>query len=97
MGTWIERFLYGGLIAFVFLICNPSKAYAIASLELYGTFHAMGAIVTIDAGDDPDQDATAEIEYRSGAQAFRQGFSPEPCVGYPLCREPFLAQTRNSL
>ena len=34
----------------------------------------MGAIVTIDAGDDPDQDATAEIEYRSGAQAFRQGF-----------------------
>ncbi len=49
-------------------------------LELYGTFHAMGAIATIDADDDPDQDATANIAYRiSGSGA---DFQP----GHPLSR-----------
>jgi hypothetical protein len=30
---------------------------ATASIELYGTFHAMGVIITIAAADDPDGDA----------------------------------------
>ncbi len=47
---------------------------AAASLELYGTFHAMGVIITLDAGDDPDGDAVAAVEYRSGGSAYRAGF-----------------------
>ena len=47
---------------------------AAATLELYGTFHAMGVIVTLDAADDPDGDATAAVEYRaSGSGAYVQG------------------------
>lgn len=49
-----------------------------ASLELYGTFHAMGVIVTINASDDPDQDAIANVEYRKGSDAY--------CAGFPLSR-----------
>jgi parallel beta-helix repeat protein len=50
---------------------------AAASLELYGTFHAMGVIVTVLASDDPDGDATASVEYRvGGSGAYRQGFPP---------------------
>jgi Right handed beta helix region len=50
-------------------------AHAAATLELYGTFHAMGVVVTIDAGDDPDLDATTTVEYRvSGAGVYRTGF-----------------------
>jgi parallel beta-helix repeat protein len=50
-------------------------APAAASLELYGTFHAMGVIVTLDSGDDPDGDATASVEYRpSGSGAYQTGF-----------------------
>ncbi len=53
----------------------PVKAApATASLELYGTFHAMGVIVTLDAGDDPDGNAAASVEYRSGGEAYRAGF-----------------------
>lgn len=40
-------------------IAAPAPARAAAGLELYGTFEAMGAIVDLAAGDDPDQDATA--------------------------------------
>jgi len=48
---------------------------AAASLELYGTFHAMGVIATLDGSDDPDSDATAEVAYRvSGSVPYRQGF-----------------------
>ena len=36
-----------------------SPVRAAATLELYGTFHAMGVIVTLAATDDPDEDATA--------------------------------------
>lgn len=54
------------------------KTGAAAALELYGTFHAMGIIATIGAGDDPDQDATASIEYRVGGsgQPYQQGYPP---------------------
>jgi hypothetical protein len=51
------------------------SAHAGAALELYGTFQSMGIIVTLDAGDDPDLDATASVEYRvSGGSSYRQGF-----------------------
>ena len=53
----------------------PFPARAAATLELYGTFHAMGVIATIGASDDPDGDATASVAYRvSGSGAYRQGF-----------------------
>jgi len=49
-------------------------AHAAATLELYGTFHAMGVIVTLDASDDPDGDASATVEYRTGGEPYRAGF-----------------------
>ena len=50
-------------------------ALAAATLELYGTFHAMGVIVTVAASDDPDGDATVSVEYRvSGSGTYGQGF-----------------------
>jgi hypothetical protein len=56
------------------LVPAPPPAHA-AALELYGTFHAMGVIVTLDPADDPDEDATAYVEYRvSGSDPYRQGF-----------------------
>jgi hypothetical protein len=61
--------LVGSILSF------PFSAQAAATLELYGTFHALGVIVTIDASDDPDEDATAGVAYRvSGSGAYRQGF-----------------------
>ena len=71
MGTWSR---YGGFIAWVLLSCIAGQAHAAASLELYGTFHAMGVIITLDPGDDSDLDAAAQIEYRSGTESFRPGF-----------------------
>ncbi|MBN1890703.1 MAG: right-handed parallel beta-helix repeat-containing protein [Thermoflexales bacterium] len=47
---------------------------AAASLSLYGTFHAMGILVTIEESDDPDGDAMANVSYRvSGSGAYRPG------------------------
>ena len=43
-------------------------------LELYGTFHAMGVIVTVGARDDRDGDAGAMVEYRMGGEAYEPGF-----------------------
>ena len=51
-----------------------SVSTAAASIELYGTFHAMGVIVTIAAADDPDRDATTTVVYRSGSQPYQAGF-----------------------
>jgi hypothetical protein len=46
-----------------------------AALELCGNFNTLGVIVTLDASDDPDGDATANLEYRpSGEASYRQGF-----------------------
>lgn len=45
------------------------------SIELYGTFHAMGVIATLPAGSDPNRNAVASVEYRvSGAIAYGAGF-----------------------
>jgi hypothetical protein len=53
----------------------PPAAHAAATLELYGTFHAMGLIVSLAAGDDPDRDAAASLAYRvSGSGSYRPGF-----------------------
>jgi len=65
------------LVAFLTGIFMPSllSVRAAAALELYGTFHAMGVIVTLAGTDDPDGDATADVEYRvSGSGSYRQGF-----------------------
>jgi hypothetical protein len=57
------------------LLPAPPVASADASLELYGTFQAMGVVVTVGAADDPDQDAVANVAYRvSGSGAYRPGF-----------------------
>ncbi len=51
------------------------RAQAAAALELFGTFHAMGAIVTLTAAEDPNQNATASLSYRpSGSGAYQAGF-----------------------
>ena len=64
------------LVLFIALVLSPMMPVsAAASLELYGTFHAMGVIATLGASDDPDGDATASVAYRvSGSVAYRQGF-----------------------
>ena len=71
----ILRVWFVGVLLLGLLTQCPPAARAAASLELYGTFHAMGVIVTLDASDDPDGDATAGVAYRvSGSGAYRQGF-----------------------
>jgi parallel beta-helix repeat protein len=63
--------LAGVLVGLLWLVPQAGGA---ASLELYGTFHAMGVIVTLDPSDDPDADAVAAVAYRSGSDAFKTGF-----------------------
>jgi parallel beta-helix repeat protein len=62
------------LLAGLLLPSSPA-AHAAATLQLYGTFHAMGVIVTLAPADDPDGDATANVAYRlSGSGSYRSGF-----------------------
>ncbi len=57
----------------------PASLHAAATLELFGTFHAMGVVVDIGAADDPDMDAQATVRWRAGdAGPLHQG--------YPLAR-----------
>ena len=70
------------LLALLYPLASCPPAHADASLELYGTFHAMGVIVTLDAGDDPQRNATASVEYRVGGQGgYWQGFPPSRIAG----------------
>ena len=62
------------LFLFCYLLIQPFPPRATAALELYGTLHAMGVIVTIAPSDDPDRDATAAVEYRAGTEPYRAGF-----------------------
>ncbi len=62
------------ILSLSFLAWLSPPARAAASVELYGTFHAMGVIVTLDSGDDPDGDAAATVEYRPVGGAFQAGF-----------------------
>lgn len=57
------------------LIAVPSPGQAAPTLELYGNFQTMGVIVTLETGDDPDDDVIATVEHRTGGAAFSQGFS----------------------
>ncbi|MBL8095746.1 MAG: right-handed parallel beta-helix repeat-containing protein [Anaerolineales bacterium] len=51
------------------------RALAAASLEVYGTFHSMGVIITLSGGEDPNQNATASLSYRlSGVGAYQPAF-----------------------
>jgi hypothetical protein len=59
----------------VVLLLRPVGAVAAPVLQLYGTIHAMGVIVTLAATDDPAQRAAASVEYReSGMAGWRAGF-----------------------
>ena len=66
-------------LGFLFL-CGLTAGDRAASMELYGTFHSMGVIVSISASDDPDSDAAAALEYRKSGS----GASYTP--GHPLSR-----------
>src|SRR3989304_8301606 len=65
----------------------PPAAQPASSLELTAPFPAMGIVLTLDAGLDPDQDATAVPEYRRrGEGEFRPGLplarvAPDRFVG----------------
>ncbi len=71
------RWFWKSLVLLVILSCarGPLPVLrAAATLELYGTFHAMGVIVTVAESDDPDGDATATVEYRDAGGVYREGF-----------------------
>ena len=42
-------------------------------MELFGNFHSMGVIVSFD-DSHPDQDAIADVAYRTGSGEFQAGF-----------------------
>ncbi len=60
-------------IGLAFLFPLSPTARADASLELYGTFHAMGITVNLDANDDPEGNAAAAVEYRRNGETYRAG------------------------
>ncbi len=70
--------LAGALLAICLIALSAGRAEAdpLPSLELYGTFHAMGVLVSIDPSDDVDGDASVAVEYRSVSQTFRPAFPP---------------------
>jgi hypothetical protein len=73
------------------LLPASSHVCAAVSIELYGTFHAMGVIVTIADSDDPDGNADTEVEYRVGTSApFPPRLRSGARRGHPLCRQSFL-------
>ena len=76
LSTLSRRRLLIGLIVGTMIIplLSTRPARAAAALELYGTFHALGVIVTIGSGDDPDLDATASVSYRISGGSYQPGF-----------------------
>lgn len=69
-----KQFLSGFIASLLIVFILSGNFLGALSLELYGTFHAMGINVTIDADADPDYNATTMVQYRKGKQAFREGF-----------------------
>ena len=68
-----------GLLSLLVLVTGCSKlAFAVsteaASLELYGTFNAMGITISIAGADDPNENAAATVEYRKGSEIYQAGF-----------------------
>ncbi len=76
------------------ILLLPLHSLADATLSLYGTFNSMGVIVDIDSTDDPDQDATVDLVYKTASgSAYRNGFplsrvSVERFVGSLFSLEP---------
>ncbi len=67
------------MLAFGLLVLVNGQAHAAtpatASLALYGNFHTMGITVLLDAADDPDNDAQAQLAYRvHGSSSYQTGF-----------------------
>jgi hypothetical protein len=56
------------------LLTHPARSGAATTMELYGTFQAMGVIVTLTAAEDQDQDAVALLSCRvAWSGDYRQG------------------------
>jgi hypothetical protein len=56
------------------LLTHPAQSGAATVMELYGTFHSMGVIVTLTTEEDPDQDSAVLLSYRvAGSSSYRQG------------------------
>ncbi len=71
----MKKEITGWFVVLALALLPVCPVRAAASLDLYGTFHAMGVIVTLGAADDPDGDATAYVAYRvSGSGAYQPGF-----------------------
>ena len=70
----IQRIVLIGCWLLTMLAMPSAPVRAASTLELYGTFQAMGIIVNLTAGEDPNQNATAAVAYRvTGSGAYRQG------------------------
>lgn len=73
---------FGTLLALVlvinYTILPVAHTPAAATLDLYGTFHAMGITVAIAATGDPNENAIATVAYRKAGEPYR--------VGFPLSR-----------
>ncbi|MCP4676443.1 MAG: hypothetical protein GY854_13205, partial [Deltaproteobacteria bacterium] len=90
---WAKICIHTGTFCAVILMMLPAEHVGAAALELYGTFHAMGVIVTLETGDDTDENAVARVEYASTGKSFRDGFpltriSPETFAGSLFGLEP---------
>ena len=71
---------------------------AVGSLELYGTFHAMGVIATLPAGSDSNGNAVANVDCRlTGSSRLRRGIPPDPNWADDVHWQPVLARARPEL
>lgn len=60
------------LFLFTSLSLSVPQAAAAPVVDLYGTFNAMGITVDFDATDDPNGNARATVEYRTGSSTFKR-------------------------
>ncbi|MBF0226253.1 MAG: right-handed parallel beta-helix repeat-containing protein [Desulfobacterales bacterium] len=62
-------------VKILFLLFNIRSAKAEANIELYPNFHTIGVIITIGSTDDSNSNATTKLEYRTGSNEYKEGFS----------------------
>lgn len=87
LGRWLRRRAKpGGVRQLIMSLTLLGSLYLVlpsaepsASMELYGTFHSMGIVLTVGAGRDPADDV-ASVEYRV------RGSGKPYQSGYPLTR-----------
>ncbi len=60
-------------ISIIFLAIFSMQLQA-ATIALYGNYHTMGVIIGLNDGEDPENDAVANIEYRSQGGTYQEGF-----------------------